>query len=293
MGHSPGPGTPAASRVTPERWAAARAAVREAGERFADLVASAPDPAARATADWTVADTAAHVTGIAWNNTAVVADGAKPFPIPEVRPRMAGATLDTLATDVNPVQLASFTERAPARLADLLRASVAEMLDTTADADPERVHGWLGGSRLSLAGVFAHMANELLVHGHDIARASRRPWHVPDEQAALFVDLFLVDLTRHGYGRLLDDRPVRPDRIAVRFHSNHTAPLVMVLEDGVARVEEPGADVDVHLRFRPSVLNLVLFRRVGRARAAMSGSLVVWGRRPWLLPAFLRKLRMP
>jgi hypothetical protein len=37
----------------------------------------------------------------------------------------------------------------------------------------------------------------------------------------------------------------------------------------------------------------VLFHRITRSRAAMTGSLRVWGRRPWLLAPFLRKVRLP
>ncbi|RKT55200.1 maleylpyruvate isomerase family mycothiol-dependent enzyme [Saccharothrix australiensis] len=288
------PGGDAASRVTPEKWAAARAAVRDAGDRFADLVLSVPDPSVRATEDWSVAEVAAHVTGIAWNNTAVIADGAKQFPVPDVRRYIPGTTVDTIRRDLNPAQLRGFTERDPVRLAERLRGSIAEALDATADADPRRLVGWLGGSRLPLAGVFAHLTNELLIHGWDIARALDLPWSMPEDQAGLFFDLFLVEITRNGYGRLLDDdRPVRPGRIAVEFRSAHTRPVTLVLDSGVAHVEEPGGDCDVRVRFRPAALNLMLFHRVGRVRTVLGGSLSIGGRRPWLLPAFLRKVRMP
>ncbi|ACU37952.1 maleylpyruvate isomerase family mycothiol-dependent enzyme [Actinosynnema mirum] len=283
----------AATRITPQRWQQARRAVLDAGERFAALVESAPDPAARAVGRWSVADTAAHVTAIALNNTAVVAGGTKPFPIPEVRPHLPATTLATLSGGMNAVQLDAFAERDPTRLAARLREALAEVLDTTEHADPTTALPWLGGSRLPLAGLLAHLSNELLVHGWDIARASGVPWELPEEQAALFLDLFLVELTRHGHGRLLDDHPDPPRPIAVGFHSTRTEPVTMVLGAGVARVEEGGGPCDVHLRFRPSALNLVVFHRIGRARAALTGGLLVWGRRPWLLEPFLRKVRMP
>jgi uncharacterized protein (TIGR03083 family) len=288
------PRAAAATRVTPEKWAAVRAAVREAGERFADLILSVPDPSVLATKDWSVAETAAHVTGTAWNYTAGVAEGEQPLPIPEVRPHWLTTTVDTIHTDLNPVHLSSYPERDPARLAERLRASIAEILSTTADAAPERIITWLGGSRLPLAGVLAHMMNELLIHGQDIARAAGVPWRIADDQAALFFDLFLVEIIRNGYGRLLDDdRPVRPGRIAVEFRSAYTTPVTIVLDSGEVSVEEPSGDCDVRIRFRPAALNLVLFHRIGHVQAALTGSLVVWGRRPWLLPAFLRTVRLP
>lgn len=284
----------AATRITPEKWAAVRAALQESGDRFADLVQNAPNPSAPATQDWTVAETAAHATGIALNYTAMVATDGRPLPIPEVRPYLPVTTVDTIHKGLNRVQLESFTERDPVRLAERLRLAVGDILGATAGTDPERIVSWLGDSRLPIAGVLAHMVNELLIHGWDIAGAAGVPWSMPEEQAALFFDLFLIEIARNGYGHMLDDdRPVRPGRIAVEFRSAHTTPVTMVLDSGEATVEEVGTDCDVHIRFRPAALNMLLFHRIGHLRAALTGSLVVWGRRPWLLPAFLRKVRLP
>lgn len=136
--------------------------------------------------------------------------------------------------------------------------------------------------------------NELHIHGRDVARATGAPWTVSPADAALFFKLLLLGVTSYGYGRLLDwDRPERPGRIAVEFRSRHTAPVAMVLTDGRVTVEEPGRAIDVKLFFDPVTLNLMLFGRVGRTRAALTGRVVVWGRRPWLLPAFMRKMRLP
>jgi hypothetical protein len=40
-------------------------------------------------------------------------------------------------------------------------------------------------------------------------------------------------------------------------------------------------------------MNLVLFHRLTRSRAALTGALRIWGRRPWLLAPFLQKIRLP
>ena len=288
------PRAAAASRVTPEKWAEVRAALREIGDRFADLTLSVPDPSVLATKDWSVAETAAHVTGIAMNYTAMVDENGRPLPIPAVREHFPVTTVDTIRSGLNPAQLGGFTERDPVKLAGMLREAIADILDTTADTDPGRVIPWLGDSRLPIAGVLAHMTNELLIHGWDIARAVRVPWRIPDEQAALFFELFVVEVVRNGIGHLLDDdRPVHQGRIAVEFRSAHTTPVTMVLDHGVSTVEEAGGDCDVHVWFKPATLNLLRFHRIGYLRAVLSGSLMAWGRRPWLLSAFLRKVRMP
>lgn len=282
----------AATHVTPQRWTAVRAAVQEYGERVAALIESAPDPSRPATEHWSAAETAAHVTGVALNYEAGFA--GKELPIPEMGRLVATTTVDNLGTVGNPAQLRSFTERDPKRLAEHLRSSVRGLLAHTADADPAALSDWLGGSRLPLAGVLAHLMTELHIHGRDIARGVGAPWHIPDDQAGLFFDLFTVEICRNGTGILLDGGgPVRPGRIAVEFRSAFTAPATIVLTDGEVSAEEPGGDADVRIKFRPAAMNLMLFHRVGVARTALSGSVVVTGRRPWLLPVFLRKVRMP
>lgn len=282
-----------ATRVTPRSWAAVRAAVERSADRFVDLVLALPDPSIPATEKWSAAETAAHVTGTMLNYVAAVT-GAD-FPIPEVRPLYPVTTVDTIHTGMNVQQLESFRERDTAKLAGLLREAVATILEATETFPPEFVIPWMGGAKLPLAGALAHMMDELQIHGWDMARSAGLPWRIPDEEAALFFDLFVVELIRHGYGVLLDDdRPLRTGRISVRFQSAHTAPVIVDLVDGLltVRATDAGA-VDVHVRFRPTGLNLMLWHRRGRIRTALGGSVLVWGRRPWLLAPFLRKLRMP
>lgn len=288
--------------VSHERWHAARVAVRAAGDRFAELVSARRSPEAAATSDWSVAETAAHVSAIAALYTSLVRPGDVPHPFPDLQGQILATTVDTVA-DLNEQVLHRFPERSPEALAGRLRADVDDLLAATVDRDPAEPVTWLGGSRVPLAGVLAHLLNELLVHGRDVARArpTRGPgddrrvrWTIPPADAALFFDLFLVEVLRHGYGQLLDtDEPPRDRRIAVEFRSRHTAPVAIVLHRGRASVEEPGRDIDVRLSFAPATLNLVLFGRVSRSRAAFTGKLVVRGPRPWLLPAFLRTVRLP
>ncbi|MFG2720588.1 hypothetical protein ACGFW5_20145 [Streptomyces sp. NPDC048416] len=283
----------AETRITPDKWNAARDAITDAAERFSTLVAHA-DPQAMATAEWSVMDTAAHVAGIAWLNASSMVPGDTSFPLPAVREQVAAATVDTMHTGLNPALLDAYQERDPGRVVDRLRASIGEILRLTTTADPTTTMDWLGGSRIPLAGLLAHLTNELLVHGRDIARAVDAPWRIPPEYAALFFELFLIEIARNGAGHILDcDRPEHRGRIAVEFRSAHTSPVTMVLDTGEVWIEEPSRDNDVRVHFEPAALSLVLFHRVPHARAVMTGSLRVWGRRPWLLVPFLRKVRLP
>ncbi|OLF17228.1 maleylpyruvate isomerase N-terminal domain-containing protein [Actinophytocola xanthii] len=277
--------------VTQESWKATRVAIADTTDRFAELVVRS-DPAAMATPDWSVAVTAAHVASLAWMNTGLVGPDARPS-VAAVEDALLGCTVDTVA-EFNRRALEVFTERDPRVLVTRLRADVDHVLAATEDTDPTRTVTWLGGSQLPIIGMLAHLVNELLIHGHDIARATGADWEIPAADAALFFEAFFVELLRRDIGDLLaNDEPPRERRIAVEFRSDHTTPVTLVLHRGEVSVEEPGGPTDVRIRFDPATVNLMLFHRISKARAVLSGRVLAWGRRPWLLPAFLRTVRCP
>ncbi|MBO3748321.1 maleylpyruvate isomerase N-terminal domain-containing protein [Streptosporangiaceae bacterium NEAU-GS5] len=275
-------------------WPATREALARTGTRFAALVTSAPDPDAPVTREWSVMDTTAHVEIIAsWYAHLLGRDDATAAAFDGADEQIAATTVDTVA-DLNRTMLGVFRDRDPAAVVAALTADIDDILTLSESQDPMAVVPWLGGSRLPIDGLLAHLINELLVHGWDVAKALGRPWPIPEADAALFFELFLIGVTRSGYGRLLDnDRPPRPGTIAVEFRSRHTTPITMVLRDGLVFVRDPEPGEDVVLTFRPPALNLMLFSRVGKLRTALTGGVRVSGRRPWLLPAFLRKVHLP
>ncbi len=257
--------------------------------RFAELVVGAP-PDAKATADWTVADTAAHVASIATMYTSILAPQGGPVPVKPLAEAVLKVTVDTVA-DLNTMALRHFTNRDTESTTKGLRSDVDTILQLTEGTDHDRTVPWLGDSRVPIGGVLAHLVNELLVHGWDIARAVRAPWPMPAREAAPFFDLFVVGMIRNDTGLLLQGPPPSERRIAVAFRSRHTAPVTLVLHRGQVSAENGPADVRVN--FDPATLNLMMFGRISRARAALTGKLFVSGRRPWLLPEFLRTVRLP
>src|SRR6266566_9408612 len=136
--------------TTAGQWSAAREALRDSGERFAELAGScAPD--AMATRSWTVADTVAHVTAIALWDTALARseDVTHPYPWNAIDDQIRITTVDTL-TALNDRTLERFPERDPRALAKQLRDHIDDMLHTSADLDPEKPVRWLGGSQVPL-----------------------------------------------------------------------------------------------------------------------------------------------
>lgn len=257
------------------------------------MVSGVPDPDAKVTAEWTVADTVAHVALIAKMYVSLARPDEAHLLDARGQGQVAKTTVDTVSV-LNAMVLKDFPERDLGVLVSGLLADIEEVLRVTEDADPATPLPWLGDSKVPLAGVLAHLVNELHIHGWDIARALKLPWTIPPADAALFFDLFLVGVLSQDIGRLLDtDEPPRERRIAVAFRSAYTAPVVLVLHRGRVTVEEPGGPVDARISFDPASLNLMLFHRVGKARSALTRKIVIGGPRPWLLPAFLRVVRLP
>ncbi|MER7458847.1 SCP2 sterol-binding domain-containing protein [Micromonospora sp. NPDC126480] len=274
----------------PDRWEIVRGALLEAGHRFADLVLVASDRDTKATAHWTARETAAHVGSIAWLYTSMLA--GVPAPVPGFAERSRSTTVDTIA-ELNTLLLRHFTEREPHALAARLRTDIARILDITEGRGSASVT-WLGDSRVPVAGVLAHLLNEILIHGRDIARCSGRRWEISPRDTALFLDLFVVGMLRADYGRLLDnDEPPRDRPVTVEIRSTYTAPVTLVLHRGRVVVVEPGSVPDVIVSADPTAFNLMMFGRITKLRALLTGKVRVRGRRPWVLPAFLRTVRMP
>jgi uncharacterized protein (TIGR03083 family) len=284
-----------ATTITAGQWNAAREALRVSAGQFADLACSR-DPGAMATRDWSIADTVSHVTAIALWDTALVRPGDLPFPHPWnlVEDQVRGTTVDTVDA-LNERILERFPERDPRILVKHLGAHVDDMLRATAGLDPDSPVDWLGGARVPLAGIFAHLTNELQIHGWDIARAAGVRWTIPSPYAAQFLELFVAGLGRHGIGGVLDKKgPPLRRRIAVRLESRFMGPLTLVaLPGGSAVTGDPGTPVDVRVWLEPAAFNLMMFGRISRLRAALTGKVLVGGPRPWLLSAFLRVVRFP
>jgi hypothetical protein len=279
--------------VTPAQWQAVRESLRSVCQRFTALVSSVPDARVRVTAKWSVADIAVHVLTIAWIDTTLLQAATEPFPMPDVLEQIAATAVDEVH-GLNDRVMARFADRDATRAVALLREHIDLILTDSENRDPAETFAWLGGSQLSLAGLLAHMVNELLIHGNDIAGIVNVPWTVAPQDAALFFDLFYVGLARGNFGSLLDGnrRPLRR-RIAVELRSPYTTPVTFVVRDGRLTAEPPGPGADATVRFDPQTLNLMLFGRVSKARAIATRKLVISGPRPWLLPAFLRTVRAP
>lgn len=278
--------------VAPHQWQRARVSLPEVLPRLLDLAGSVPADRL-VTAHWTVADTLAHLTTITALNVGLARGTPPDVPFPGLAKLIAATTVDTVA-DMNDKIMERFTERRVPELTARLRADVEGLLEVTQNADPTHEVDWLGGARVHFAGLLAHLLNELNIHAWDIARAVGAPWHTDARDATQFVEVFLAGVARSGYGRLLDRQGrVRPGRIVVTFQPRAGQPVTLALTDGRVTLEPAQPRPDVRLSYDPATFNLMMFGRISKPRAVLTGKLAVGGRRPWLLPAFLKTMRVP
>ncbi|WP_050788209.1 MULTISPECIES: maleylpyruvate isomerase N-terminal domain-containing protein [Actinomycetes] len=281
-----------AGPITESSWRAVRGSLARTAERFARLVETAEHPEAAAIGRWTVAETAAHVATVAELYAAVLPGVSPPRPIPGAAARVEATALDELG-DLNALALDQLTERAPAALAERVAEDVGRLLDAGRTAEPDQLVSWLGGARLPLAGCYAHLLNELHLHGRDIASAIGARWPIPHNDAAMAFELFLVQLLSHDTGRLLVHEPFSDRPVSVRFRSRYTAPVVLEARRDRIAVLPGDHPADAQLHFQPAALMQVLFGRLSVVRAACTGKTLVWGRKPWSLARFLGAVRFP
>jgi hypothetical protein len=127
-------------------------------------------------------------------------------------------------------------------------------------------------------GAAGNLIGELLVHGHDIARGSRRPWPIDDRDAQLALNgaLQVAD-------GVLDPTAIAGLDLCVLWRIGD-ARAMLHLEQGRGGFIDPAAGPDrpdVVVGGSPSTMLLSLYGRIGAIAAARGGVFLRGGRRPW------------
>jgi len=180
---------------------------------------------------------------------------------------------------INQVELEEAMAPVP-RLADQLQELAMQMdsyFDTLVDDRP--AFEFHGGALVSGITAQTNWLGELLLHGHDVARAVHAPWELPER------DMLLVarGLMQIGSG-YLRARLAPTTNICVAINVRGARPYLIHIHDGTAefRERQHGDRPDAVLRAPASTLTQLLYQRIGPFTAARRGMLIVGGRRPWL-----------
>src|SRR5579864_2056363 len=135
-----------AASVTERQWDTVRASVRTTARRFCELVSSIPDPATKVTAEWSLADTTAHVTTVSFLNTMLLEAAPIPFQMPRLNEAIAGVNVEGVH-GLNDQVMSYFTERDLDVLLQTLRDHIDLMLTASQNRDPGETFSWLGAAR--------------------------------------------------------------------------------------------------------------------------------------------------
>jgi hypothetical protein len=194
---------------------------------------------------------------------------------------------------LNAKLLAADGERDPAVLADRI-ATLAGEFDDVASRSRAATVGWLQGARLPPAAVACHLLEECLTHGHDIARATGRPWPIPRHHAVLAVEGGALPLIAAlPPTAFLNQERAGSFRARFELHMRGGGRTLLVFDGGSLTLGAAGArDVDAHICADPAALMLV-FGRQGIWKPLLSGKLGAWGRRPWKLARMLSVISLP
>lgn len=174
--------------------------------------------------------------------------------------------------------------RDPVLLADRIETRARDYLSACAQQDLDRYRPWLLDGITVPPYVFtAHLLNETLVHGWDIARAAGRPWAIDPGHAALVVRWFLLELQLHGAPRLLGG-PATLARVGgrYRFDIRRHGSVRMVFDESGARLDDAPGPPDCRMSLDPVAFLLMFFGRRGLPGTVARGGVLVWGRKPWL-----------
>ncbi|BBZ69505.1 hypothetical protein MPRS_05980 [Mycobacterium paraseoulense] len=244
-----------------------RERIAHALTRF-DQISRSADPHSRVPrSDWTVHQTVAHVLTIAQRYLRYAQGGYR------------------LAARPGEVSVLNQTEletvMAPAsELADHVQALAPE-LDALFDAtaDEGRSLQFHCGALVDGVTWQTNWLGELLLHGHDVARAVKAPWGLPER------DMLLVARGLMQIGPAYVRSTLPPDTdVTVALKIPRARPYLMRIRGAAGEMRPPRDDdhPDAVLRMPASTLTLLLYQRMGAATAARRGLRLVGGRRPWV-----------
>jgi uncharacterized protein (TIGR03083 family) len=233
----------------------------------ANLIHAVDDPSRPAVGHWTVGNVIAHLVSSVERYLPIITGHGSPIT------SFDGVPCDEEARSVHvdPTDLPAWSDR--------YTTGATRCLAALRTAPPEIA--WHGGLPLPRETIAAILAGEAAVHGYDIARAAGLAWRIPRGDARA-VFRALAPLVCHD----IDPAATAgvDARLRLWLRGDPLPPLTMHIRDGALSII-PGATgpVDCTLWADPVAWLLTSYGRMGSARAVLTGGVVAWGRRPWLV----------
>ena len=281
-------------------WRQAAAALADEVARVTALLRSVDTPDAPAVGQWSLAETAMHLSQ-AWILVPALA-GEDLSAVYELLPQLEGGAGGSIIPDLWDLGATTIagveadTERDPRVLAERIDLRCRDFLASLDAPLAETHHPWMvEGVDATMTTLIGHLLSETIVHGYDIARADGRPWPITRAHAALALEAFLLPvITGLDPRAVVDQEKARGLRATYELHFRGAGRHQFVFDDGSLTIEPSGARrVDCHISADPVALLLVGWGRRSQWPAIARGQIVAWGRKPWLGLRFRSLLRNP
>jgi uncharacterized protein (TIGR03083 family) len=222
------------------------------------------DPGPIAVGEWSIGETAAHVSASAEYFLAAARGERAPHALGE------GDAASARFLSENP-------ERDPGLLAARLEAGERALVEFARHAAGDPLTQPFEGVEVPLSSMLAVELGELLVHGYDIATAAGLRWRIDPDAARLALQGYLA-----LFPSTLDATRARGVRLTLEIRIGGMRPVGVSVADGRLTVRDPrGLVVDAHLAATPAAYLLLMWNRIPPWKPLLRGQLMVWGRRPW------------
>jgi uncharacterized protein (TIGR03083 family) len=251
----------------PMDWPQLRAEIVATTARVGDLLRALPGDTNLSRVGWSAAELGAHLVSLP-RRYQQMAHGPRPLP-------------PSLSAE-NDREVAALPERDPAVLAGLLAHEVGVLLDVLGDDGD--TPAWYFTVEHTAAGIGGILLTELLLHGLDLACAAGRQWPITRALAVAGLRGVMPAI-------VVSVSPAVAERLTGTFHVHLRGgdDWTIHVDHGDVRVAygRPRS-ADLHLSADPVTLLLNAYGFVGPAVSALTGGIVVWGRKPWLAARFRR-----
>ena len=249
--------------------------VMDTTARFAELARSlTPEQLARPVANmpgWTVRDTVVHVASMPGLYLEGL-DGARRF----------ADGHDDLVEMNDDIRRERSEHDAIQSLDGFLR-DVATLDERLRSLDPDNAVAFHGHSNVVPSAIAGVAIGEMLMHGLDIASTVDASWAIPADEA------IAVWQSALGLIGAWLDPTTTADHHATYEVRLRKGPRTRLTIDHGTLIVDSSEPPDCVISADPAVLLRVVYRRRSPWRAAATGGVIAWGRRPWLAFSFVNR----
>src|SRR4051794_31757676 len=251
-------------------------AILDAAGRAADVVRASDDPSVPVPGlDWTLGEAAAHLA-VETREYAETLTGD--LDVNEyVRSAANAATPAERSAVLNVRQLERNRERDPLALASEVRSAAQAFTAAAATHQPADQVRTTNGLEMTVDNMARVILGEYLIHGLDIARATKASWHISPEDALRVADGVMTLAPKY-----LDPEATRDATASYELRFRRGPAYKLSIDHGSATVGPAAGRVDCTIVADPVAFLLVGYGRASQWGAVLRGKLIAYGRKPWL-----------